>query len=1239
MDPKSNLKIIQWNVRSVRSNLDNINNLITEERPDLLLLNETFLTPDRAFNLKTYNIIRQDRPDGYGGVATCVKNNLCFKVIKKFCSDNIQYIIINLGKIYIINIYCNSNLVVDQTLLKALVENFNNGNVNSDNDKIVIMGDFNSHHPLWDNAPINRGGRIISDFLLQNNLIVLNDGSATLLNNVRHYNVSAVDLSLVSNNLALNALWSVIRDCGNSDHFPTKVTLNSVTLKDAVISSYVLKNFKKANWEMYFDKTLTQLILNNDDDNINYDTLIEILNLAAKDSIPFKNSGVKNSRGNPWWDDECSLWVQERKECVQRFNNFPSIENFINVKKTMAIVRKRLRIKKKEKFIKFCHSLNRTSNVSYIWKKIKKFSNKDNASANKEMVLDNDLKTNILRNMSSVNIDPLFQMIMPVENKEVYTFTIQELDVALQNKENSSPGMDDLAYSMFKELPRRAKQILVNIYNKILLGDPIPYSWKRYNIICLLKPNKDPKLANSYRPIVLASCACKILEIIIKNRIDWLLEHNNVFSQQQLGFRKGRGVVDNTVFLSSFVFNAFLTSETVLSVFLDIKAAYDNVNIYKLYNKVNDLGIPIELNNVIHKIIRNRLIYTRNNDGSFLGPFLATKGIPQGSPLSTILFNIYVADLFDLDLGDAKIIGYADDLVVFVKGKDITSMVHSITDALVRVNDFLRSQDLSLATDKCEAVWFTKGGRKVCPPPIRFDDQTIEYKTTVKYLGTFFHKNLKWDTHIEYITNKAKKALNILKAVCRVWWGADPTTLLTFFQALVLSHLDFGSTLFRPVSQGGINKLNVVFYEGLRICLGCMRSTPRVALLAEASMMDLEQRRKNLTVSYLKKIVSIQNHPIVGLILESRRFLLSKWGHVNVHKVTYHIEMMGHFLPYINKIYKSLNLPCYEVNFDILIDPVKTFNCGINKKDNMIKEKFLAATERYKNTFTFVYTDASKKDNRVGYGFSIPLLKFKFSARLNDLISICKAEIIAIHEATKTIINKKIKKSIIFSDSKSAIQKINNNLLTVKADYWTLRTKRLILEGGKNGFDIRLAWIPGHSDIPGNDEADTLANIGRILNIPKVMNIDASEIYNKIKSSLKESFKQNWLMTGLRKNYKYMSIQNMFPERKWFSLLPFVNRRHITTIIRMRTGHCLTGEMLYKFKIADTPFCDCGQIDNLNHIFFECPINKIHMFDLYEKFSELQFPSPITIGSILAKPSVETIKLLMYFINHNKLKL
>lgn len=1222
------IKILQWNIRSVNSNRANLILLANEESPDIIFLNETWLKSNQNFVLSSYNIIRQDREDGYGGVAICVKKNIIFSNLKKFNSEVAQFIIIKIADLILINIYINSDKNVSEDLFKQLLDGL-------DLNKIIIMGDFNSHHPLWDESPINRGGIRLVNFIIENDMVILNDGSRTLVQNPNS-SLSAVDLTIVSSALAINSNWKVISDCGNSDHYPTILQLNlsnNLYLKKAFVNSYCVRNCSKADWHLYQHKIAVQLI-EKDSTILDYNDLSFIMNRAADDAIPLKKCGSYHKIGNPWWDEECFQWVQDRKRAINVFNNVPTLTNFINAKRCIAVTRKKLRSKKKQKFQSFCETLNRESSISYVWEKIKKFSN-NNSNSNSYNISD-DLKQQILYNMSSIYIDPNFTLSPTYINSNIPPFTSQEFNYAVQDKKFSAPGMDDISYSMYKNLPLIAKNYLLKIYNKCLFEGVLPDSWKKYNIINILKQNKNPTLPESYRPIVLSSCGGKILEIMIKNRLDWFLENKIVFTNEQVGFRKGRGIYDNIAYLSTFIFDAFNSSNSVIAVFLDIKSAYDNVNIYKLYNLLINLQIPVELSNLIFILLKNRLLFSRKSDGSFLGPVLATKGIPQGSPLSTILFNIYISELFKNYL-NVKIIGYADDLVIFVKGSNILEMSEKINNALELVNDFLINRDLSLSLEKCEAVWFTKGKRRDQPPLIQLGNHIIPYKHNVKYLGVIFQKHLKWDLHIENITNKAKKALNVLRAVCRVWWGADPCTLLIIFSALVRSHLEFATIFIKPTSQKNLNKLDVVFFEGLRICLGCMKSTPRLALLGESSMIDLECRRKILVGKFLSKLLTLQNNPLINLIYNIRKTVNPIY--INSNNVPYVVSALHDFLPYIDNLYVSQNFPCYEVSFNILNDSIKLVDCQINKHDFSIKEQFLSVSERFKNSHIFIFTDASKKDKRTGFGIYIPYINFKFSSRLPDSLSICKAETIAIHDAVKFAIKKNLRSVIIFSDSKSSIQKISKNLFKASADYWTLRTKRLICLANSNGFDIRIAWIPGHSNILGNTEADLLANIGKDLNIPKSMEMDSIDIFNSIKTDILCNYKENWKSRMKGKKHVYFNIQTIFPDKQWFKNFQYIDRRHITTLIRMRTGHCLTKNHLYKIKVKEDPFCECGSVEDLNHIFLECPINFLFNLDLYQKFIEMNFPTPLSIFTVLSKPSEKLIETIMIFLNINRIKL
>ncbi|WP_420007003.1 reverse transcriptase domain-containing protein, partial [Vibrio cholerae] len=76
-----------------------------------------------------------------------------------------------------------------------------------------------------------------------------------------------------------------------------------------------------------------------------------------------------------------------------------------------------------------------------------------------------------------------------------------------------------------------------------------------------MKPDKNPACHSSYRPIALSSVLCKIFEHLLKNRLDWELESNNILPKFQFGFRKGRSTIDSLSILTTDIRLAFSKNE------------------------------------------------------------------------------------------------------------------------------------------------------------------------------------------------------------------------------------------------------------------------------------------------------------------------------------------------------------------------------------------------------------------------------------------------------------------------------------------------------------------------------------------------------------------------------------------------------------------------------------------------------------------------------------------------------
>lgn len=162
---------------------------------------------------------------------------------------------------------------------------------------------------------------------------------------------------------------------------------------------------------------------------------------------------------------------------------------------------------------------------------------------------------------------------------------MNELKLALnKKKKDTAPGHDQVTYSMVKNLPEEALKILLQCYNDIWDSkSKLPSRWKKINIIPILKTDKDPAQAESYRPISLIPVLLKIMNTMIKMRLEWFVEKQKIIPTTQYGFRKSRGCADYLLHLILDMETARTLNETVILTSLDITSAYDNIHLPRLF--------------------------------------------------------------------------------------------------------------------------------------------------------------------------------------------------------------------------------------------------------------------------------------------------------------------------------------------------------------------------------------------------------------------------------------------------------------------------------------------------------------------------------------------------------------------------------------------------------------------------------------------------------------------------------
>lgn len=139
-------------------------------------------------------------------------------------------------------------------------------------------------HKAWGSSNNSRNGQNIIDTLDQLELVFLNDGSPTRISPPGG-SKSVVDISLISMNIAAKSTWKIIQDMGSSDHYATQCTIGlNINPNDNTINK---RNFYKANWPLFnykLQKSLSTFPCEN------YDTFIDEINNAIKETVPLTNN-------------------------------------------------------------------------------------------------------------------------------------------------------------------------------------------------------------------------------------------------------------------------------------------------------------------------------------------------------------------------------------------------------------------------------------------------------------------------------------------------------------------------------------------------------------------------------------------------------------------------------------------------------------------------------------------------------------------------------------------------------------------------------------------------------------------------------------------------------------------------------------------------------------------------------------------------------------------------------------
>ena len=382
-------KIIQWNCRGLRSNYNDLAILLQDHSPSAVCLQETNLKPNTNISFKNYTIVNCFGPANNEracwGVSILVKGVTPHQHIA--LKTNLQAVAVNINchrPMTICSVYLPQNRSVDVVELRQLVKQLPK--------PFMLLGDFNGHHTMWGCRDINPRGRIIEDFLSEENLRIFNDDTTTYLHPASG-SATAIDLFLCDPDLYLDYTWRVNEDLCSSDHYPIFIESNNSIVEERVQHW----RLHRADWEAFQQScgeslTISQFVSEEGvDDPIALFTA-KLHNIADK-SIP-KTSTVPKKIDKPWFDEGCRKAIDKKKKSLQKFKKHPTRQHLDGYKKDYAKARRTISEAKRQSWRAYVSTLNNNTSAKHTWQMLRRISGKRKDKTIKYLVTDSDTITN-----------------------------------------------------------------------------------------------------------------------------------------------------------------------------------------------------------------------------------------------------------------------------------------------------------------------------------------------------------------------------------------------------------------------------------------------------------------------------------------------------------------------------------------------------------------------------------------------------------------------------------------------------------------------------------------------------------------------------------------------------------------------------------------------------------------------------------------------------------------------------
>lgn len=619
-------------------------------------------------------------------------------------------------------------------------------------------------------------------------------------------------------------------------------------------------NFKKANFEsLYADlcrSTISDIYsINNVNDAVNF--LYNFVNESVSRFVP--QTTISKIKYPPWFTKKIIQDIRRKTIAFKSYKRSGSSHEYESFK----ALRNSIKVSVQHAHREYLKTVERnlSNNPCSFWAYLnfrKASSSNPQSMSNNNVIFNNpqDIANEFASYFGSVHIQSSdCQLNESSTSTSITLGVITERDVLnafKKLKPRFTAGPDGLPAFFIKDCARILAAPLTHIFNISVKSSKFPDNWKISKVCPIYKKGNKAEIVN-YRPIAVINNFAKLFEFVLHNLFYSQVKH--IICENQHGFMTNRSINTNLISVTQYLSEHMEKVGQVDVIYTDFSKAFDRIDHGILLTKLCSIGFHADLVAFLQSYLTGRrqyVLYLGRKSYSF--PTLS--GVPQGSVLGPLLFNLFINDIVS-ELSCSSLL-YADDMKLFCSIKSFEDCCN-LQNNLNNIQIWCFNNGLQLNIDKCNVVSYTRKTDKITFD-YSIDGHILRRETICKDLGVTFDYQLSFKDHLQSISKSGLQNLGFIMRNSHDF--SDVNTLFILFNALVRPKIEYASAVWSPHYDVHINTLESLLRKFLKfLAFKLDHQYPHIGidqgqLLARFNCVSMARRRDMQGVLFLFKLLN-----------------------------------------------------------------------------------------------------------------------------------------------------------------------------------------------------------------------------------------------------------------------------------------------------------------------------------------------------------------------------------------------